>query len=111
VNKWFDQNTVSKICIVPHGKELSILSESIDPANIPHKYGGDFKFSFGMHPELDSELHSNVSWAQQRNGQQADGLPQGPMRWVTDEEGSRSAIAVGVENGMNRRYTVLKSCA
>jgi hypothetical protein len=105
LNKWFDQNTVSKICIVPRGKELETLSEAIDPAHIPRKYGGQHEFEFGMPPELDDELKALVTWVGEEK--EAKELPLGPMRWVNTVEGGRSAIAVGSEQKVQRKKAVL----
>ncbi|ETS79736.1 hypothetical protein PFICI_09589 [Pestalotiopsis fici W106-1] len=107
INKWFDQNTVSKIFIVPPGQEYSMLSELIDPINIPHRYGGQFDFDFGMVPDLDSEIMERMKWLKDENGQVFEELPLGPMRWIEQQDGTRTAIAVGTVNQAQRKMDIM----
>lgn len=85
-----------------------MLSASIEPANIPHKYGGQHQFDFGMQPDLDQEIQNIVSWASDEDGKIFQEMPQGPLRWVEREGGKRTAIAVGTENGKKRNTTILE---
>ena len=106
IKSWFDQNTVSKIVIVPAGKELSALRESYDIVDIPRKYGGEFDFEFGMAPNLDPEIRSVITWLDgesERGGE----LPMGPMRWINGGGGCRTAVAVGRVKGKERKVKVL----
>lgn len=107
IKTWFDQNTVSKIVIVPAGKELSTLSESYDPIDIPRKYGGQFDFDFGMPPDFDPEIRDAITWLPSESGKSYVELPIGPMRWVNCEDGKRTAVAVGKVDGEKRRVEVL----
>lgn len=107
INGWFDQNTVSKIRIVPPGKELAMLSEVADPADIPEKYGGKFPFDFGMPPELDEEIRKTVDWMKDEKGEDMREMPLGPIKWVQREGEGRTAIAVGKENGIERKTAVM----
>ena len=97
---------MSKIVIVPAGKELSTLSESYDPIDIPRKYGGNFEYEFGMPPDLDPRIREMITWLPE-SGATSGGLPIGPMRWINDEEGKRTAIAVGKVSGEQRKSTIL----
>jgi hypothetical protein len=95
---------------VPAGKELSSLSESYDPIDIPRKYGGKFDFEFGMQPSLDPQIRDMITWLPSEyggsSGEQTE-LPMGPMRWVDGKEGKRIAVAVGMVKGGKRRLEVL----
>nr|POE56490.1 sec14 cytosolic factor [Quercus suber] len=107
INKWFDENTVSKIQIIAAGEEFEILSKSIEPANIPHKYGGGHRFQFGMLPDLDPEIRDKVEWLANEDGETIQAIPNGPSRWVRRGDGKRNALAVGSEEGTARRRPVL----
>lgn len=78
-----------------------MLSELIDPASIPKKYGGDFDFEFGMMPKLDEEIQDVVRW-----GDKEKVLPQGPWRWTNSNDGKKVAILIGTENGQQRREDI-----
>lgn len=106
LNGWFDKNTVSKICIVPPGQELALLSEVIDLSNIPVKYGGKHDFNFGMFPDLDDEIKENMTWLDEDLAKEKR-LPLGSMRWV-EVDGKRRVLAVGTENGAQRRKEVIE---
>lgn len=106
INKWFDQNTVSKITIVPAGQELQALSELIDPVNIPRKYGGEFEFDFGMTPKLDQEIVESMDWLTEKDGSLVQDIPKGPIKWV-DVDGRRTAVAVGSDAGEARHQAVM----
>lgn len=107
INRWFDQNTVNKICIVPSGQECETLSELIDPNNIPKKYGGQFDFEFGMTPDLDSEIKASMEWLDKDGDEIVEDIPKGPMRWTESEDGKRTAIAVGTEGGAPRNRQIM----
>lgn len=84
-----------------HGDEVKVLSELIDPASIPKKYGGDFDFEFGMMPKLDEEIQQAVDW-----GDKEKVLPKGPWRWTKDKDGKRIALLIGKEDGEQRREEI-----
>lgn len=98
---------MSKIRIIPHGQELSMLSETIDPLNIPRKYGGQHQFQFGMPPVVDDEIKEMVNWPNDGDGNALQELPLGPLRWVRKSDTSKEAIAVGKVEGAQRRSTVM----
>lgn len=102
IKSWFDQNTVSKIVIVPAGKELAVLSESYNIADIPRKYGGEFDFEFGMPPSLDPGITSVINWLNDNTE-----LPIGPMRWTHIDDDKKTAVAVGRVEGQERKMRVL----
>lgn len=101
LSRWFNQNTISKIVIVPFGQELAVLGKEIGPENIPQKYGGTHEFDFGMPPDLDLAIERLVRWEGEGVGRRA--LPWGPMVWSRNEDGTREAVAVGSEGGQERR--------
>jgi hypothetical protein len=84
-----------------------MLSEMIDPVNIPCKYGGRLDFEFGMLPDLDLQIKDEVDWENRDGAYMAEDLPQGPMRWIRHEDGRRTAIAVGTMKGEQRKAAVM----
>jgi hypothetical protein len=92
--------------IVPAGQELAVLSEVYNIADIPRKYGGEFDFEFGMPPSLDPNILSMIDWLDE-NGEKKGELPMGPMRWINEDDGKRTAIAVGRVDGKERKVKVL----
>ena len=93
----------SKACIVPQGEELSMLSSTIDPVNIPRKYGGQLDYGFGMMPNLDSEIKTILKWTIATSGKSLEAMPIGPMKWTNSEDGKRAAIETGSINGKQRK--------
>ena len=126
IKGYFDQNTVNKVHILSSSEVFHVLSQHIDPENIPKKYGGSLDFTFGDLPNLDPELTSRMTWyaSQQPSPNNSNGmdgsndtneqgssdetavLPIGPIRWEKGENGKMDLIAVGTEEGKARRLKV-----
>lgn len=111
VNKWFDQNTVSKMNIVPHGKEFEVLSQFIEPENIPKKYGGKHEMEYGTPMDLSSQISQAIEWLDEKDGEVIREIPKGPVRWLPVKEGKRTAIAVGYEDGVQRHRAAMSIAA
>ena len=62
-------------------------------------------FEFGMEPVLDVEIQEMLKWPT-GVGESQRQLPIGPVKWVDEEDGSRTAIAVGSKDGKLRKETV-----
>jgi hypothetical protein len=82
-----------------------VLSSHIDVCNIPKKYGGGLDFEFGMEPVLDVEIKEMLKWPDGVDESQRR-LPIGPVKWVDEGGGGRTAVAVGSKDGKLRRETV-----
>jgi len=67
-------------------------------ANIPKEFGGKFEFGHGMGPKLDKETRRALVWL----SESSTGLPAGPIKWIANKEGERTAVAVGRINGKQR---------
>ena len=79
---------------------LTVLSEHIDPENIPRKYGGTLDYEFGDMPHLDPDLVEGFTWAEG-----VSRLPIGPIKWEEDGGGMKM-LAVGTKRGVKRRMVV-----
>lgn len=82
-----------------------MLSSHIDVSNIPKKYGGELDFEFGMEPALDVKIAEILRWPDGVDESQRR-LPIGPVKWVDEGDGSRTAFAVGSKDGKLRREMV-----
>jgi hypothetical protein len=100
LKKWIDPRTAEKLVIVPSADVLASLSETIDIGSIPGRYGGRLKSQHGMTPELNDALKGLLG---------INTLPTGPLKWVVDSNGVRTAVAVGSRNGVERRSSVADS--
>jgi hypothetical protein len=89
--------------VVPHGQEYQILSEHIDPAAIPKKYGGQHAYGWGDMPVLEPSIRDKLKW---ENGHSE--LPIGPIRWEQGSDGGMVAIAVGTKDDKKREEVVMK---
>ena len=87
--------------IIPQSEIYKTLSEYIEPADIPKKYGGQLAWSFGDMPNLDPGIVEGFKWADGGKG-----LPTGPVKWEKGEGGKMQMVAVGSSGGEKRR-TVL----
>jgi hypothetical protein len=103
VKRWFDPVVVSKMFILSNSEVLKVLSEHIDPDNIPKKYGGNHDYSFGDLPNLHPQSGVLEGWTWE-DGHTA--LPIGPMRWVEGDDGEMVALAVGSHEGEKRQRVV-----
>jgi hypothetical protein len=90
LKKWIDPRTAEKLVIVPSADVLATLSETIAIENIPEQYGGKFASRQGMTPLLDDALKSLLA---------VEELPKGAVKWTVDEQGNRTAVAVGSQKG------------
>ena len=100
IKKWVDAGTVDKLRIVPQGEVLSTLQEFIDVADIPTRFGGQFKYEPGMSFSLDPVIARRLVW---KSGSPDNHLPRGPIKWVDAGDGSKMAVAVGSQGGKERR--------
>jgi hypothetical protein len=65
-------------------------------------YGGKFAFEHGMSPRLDKEIRGVLAWVAETEV----GLPAGPMKWIANEDGRRTAVAVGRVAGKPRHLPI-----
>jgi hypothetical protein len=75
---------------------LPTLREYIDDANIPAKFGGEFQFTHGMLPDIDDNIQQLLHLDSSKS------LPPGPLKWIQDSDGRRTALAVGSKSGSER---------
>ena len=61
ITKWFDAAITSKISVVSAEKEREVLTQLIDPLNLPQSFGGDLDWEYGMAPNFDSDVQSLLS--------------------------------------------------
>ena len=102
VKNWVDPVTVAKLQLVAPADVLPTLTSLIDIANIPGRYGGELTFEPGMTPMLDDKIRERLSWAQSSD----EVLPIGPIQWEVNSDGSKTAVAVGIIDGEERRDVV-----
>ena len=88
---------MEKLCILTREEVLPTLQQYVEMANIPKRFGGDFDFYHGMEPKLDPVIADMLSW-QPPNSQ----IPKGPMKWIDESRGKRTAVAVGSSQGRIR---------
>lgn len=100
LKKWIDPRTAEKLVIVHSAEVLASLSETIDNKNIPQQYGGRFPSQHGMTPQLDDSLRDFLC---------VHILPTGPLKWIINHDGVRTAVAIGSRNGVGRRSSVADS--
>jgi hypothetical protein len=102
IKGWIDPVTAAKLIFISSSEALAKMTEFIDHENIPLCYGGNFDYSHGMLPVLDDALIAALTWP--KNG--AKQVPAGPLKWVQDGEGNQALVAVGTENGKERRQQI-----
>ncbi|KAJ5815980.1 hypothetical protein N7447_008213 [Penicillium robsamsonii] len=93
---WVDPYTAEKIVVLLEAEVLPTLREYIDDANIPTKFGGKFQYTHGMLPDLDDNIQQFL------NSDSSTSLPPGPLKWIRDSDGRRTALAVGSKAGSER---------
>ncbi|KAF2752068.1 CRAL/TRIO domain-containing protein [Sporormia fimetaria CBS 119925] len=108
IKRWFDPITVSKIFILSSTDVFPTLSQYIDPANIPKKYGGALDFKWGDLPHLEPAIESAIEWINPHTQDGRKTVPVGPITWEKHADGSMTAIAIGSENGKPRYREVLR---
>jgi hypothetical protein len=106
IKRWFDPITVSKIFILSSADVLPILSQYIDPENIPKKYGGKLEFTWGDMPHLEPAIESAVEWVNPDVQYGKNTIPIGPIKWEKNADGSMTAVAIGSEKGQPRNRTI-----
>ncbi|KAJ5360799.1 hypothetical protein N7517_009990 [Penicillium concentricum] len=97
---WVDPYTAEKIVVLLEAEVLPALREYIDDVNIPTKFGGKFQFTHGMLPDLDNNIQRLL------NSDSSTSLPPGPLKWIQDSDGRRTALAVGRKAGSERSGTI-----
>ncbi|USP73612.1 CRAL TRIO domain [Curvularia clavata] len=102
IKGWIDPVTAAKLVFVSAEEALGKMAEVIEHDCIPSRYGGSFEFEHGALPVLDEALTAALTWLE--NG--ARRLPRGPLKWARDNEGKQCLMAVGTENGVERRERV-----
>lgn len=95
VMRWFDPATTRKISVLPASQATKILTEYIDPANLPKRFGGTLEWTFPMHPVPDAETERMI-------GTLANKWVEGPIRCISRPDGYL-VLAVGKQNGKERR--------
>lgn len=104
IKRWFDPITVSKIFILTPANTYNVLSEYIEPASIPKKYGGELEWEWGQLPNLEPDISDSLTWKRPVAGEHgAKAFPIGPIRWRASEDGqTMSAYALGSVDGKQR---------
>ncbi|KAJ5211189.1 hypothetical protein N7491_011009 [Penicillium cf. griseofulvum] len=97
---WVDPYTAEKIVVLLDAEVLPTLREYIDDANIPTKFGGKFQFTHGMPPDLDGNIQQLLKLDSSKS------LPPGPLKWIQDSDGRRTALAVGSKAGSERSVKI-----
>ncbi|KAJ5733774.1 SEC14 cytosolic factor [Penicillium malachiteum] len=96
MKKWIDPGTAAKVIFVPPKETLSTLMKHIDPKNIPIRFGGELVWEQGTPLDLDINIQYGLEWKEE------EGLPTGPIKWVLDGSGRKTAAAVGSIDGVQR---------
>jgi hypothetical protein len=102
LKKWIDPNTAAKLVILTPKEVLPALESSIDLTNIPTIYGGKFEFQHGMLPKVDTGIREALKWTDS----QMECLPSGPIKWIRDQQGKETAVAIGQSDGEVRHQTL-----
>jgi len=74
--------------------------------NIPKKYGGNLPWEFGMRPILDPAEEQHIVWTSPDPIPSNRKWPVGPVKWITQKDGTMQAMAVGSVQGKERREIV-----
>ena len=101
IKKWVDPNTVKKLHILQPPEVLPTLQKYVEMENIAQKFGGQFEYEHGMQPKLDPEVSQVLKWLPPNAS-----LPVGPLKWIEQGKGKRVVLAVGNNEGMERRDKV-----
>ncbi|KAF1967622.1 CRAL/TRIO domain-containing protein [Bimuria novae-zelandiae CBS 107.79] len=95
VKVFIDPRTTEKLVILTQAETLPVLSEVIEVESIPVQCGGTFEYEPGMRPSLDEGMQRQLQWI----AEPGESLPPGPLKWIVDEEGRRTAVVTGSANG------------
>lgn len=105
LKKFVDPRTAEKLVIVQQDDVLSTLRETIDFENIPIQYGGrlDIKpVDFAM--QLCPAISQAIKWERPLHE-----IPAGPIKYVVNEQGGKSIVAVGTTtDGKMRKELVAR---
>ncbi|KAJ5190138.1 SEC14 cytosolic factor [Penicillium cinerascens] len=96
MRKWLDPGTVGKVVVVPASEMMPKPTKYIDTESIPSRFGGEFAWEHGTPLDLDVRIQSGLEWKEEGK------LPPGPMKWVLDESGRKTAVVVGSIEGVAR---------
>ncbi|PYH89956.1 CRAL/TRIO domain-containing protein [Aspergillus ellipticus CBS 707.79] len=99
MKKFIDPVTAAKLVLLPSKEAYSTLAEEIEHEDIPVQFGGGFKFTNGMLPDLDKGIRQGLSW---RSGPVKEALPAGPIKWMENEQGERRIVATGTVADLQR---------
>ena len=101
LKKFVDPRTAEKLVIVQKQDVLSTLTETIGIENIPVQYGGRLNLK-PVDGYFATHLCPGISQALKWEGGLRE-LPPGPIKFVVDEQGGRSIVAVGTTTGGKMR--------
>jgi hypothetical protein len=104
LKKWIDPKTGNKVVVVAATDVLSTLQASIDIENIPRELGGNLLWKPPMGSSLDAGICRRLDWIIELGPTST--LPPGPMKWVVDDKGVRTAVAVGSMDGKVRQEPI-----
>ncbi|PLB44299.1 CRAL/TRIO domain-containing protein [Aspergillus steynii IBT 23096] len=94
---WVDPITAAKLVFLAPAEVYPTLKEYIDDDDLPIKVGGKLDFEHGGPVDLSDAFKKALG---------RDQLVAGPHKWVYDEKGRRSVVAVGSVDG-KLRYEVV----
>jgi hypothetical protein len=103
LKKFVNPVTANKIAVLKSADVYGTLNQYISHDNIPTQFGGGFRFSNGMLPDLCPAIQQAMHWS----NPSSKTLPPGPIKWKENGHG-RIVIATGTANGV-RRATELAS--
>ena len=108
IKRWFDPITVSKIFILGQHETYKVLSEYIDPRDIPKKYGGQLDWEWGHLPYLDDDIIQILDWKMPATGEHGgNAFPPGPIRWRnSSDDKSMESVALGSIDGKQREDVI-----
>jgi hypothetical protein len=104
LKKWVDPRTAEKLVILTPEDVLPRLKQTINLASIPSQFGGEFHFKHGAMPDLDMEMCKQLTWLSEPTGS----FPNGPVKWIADHNGRRTAVAVGRLEGVARHKEIFR---
>ena len=97
LKKFVDPVTTNKIAVLKSADVYGTLNQYISHDNIPTQFGGGFRFSNGMLPDLCPAIQQALHWS----NPSSKTLPPGPIKWKENGHG-RIVIATGTANGVQR---------
>jgi CRAL/TRIO-like protein len=104
LKKWVDPRTADKLVILSPEEVLPTLKQTIDLSSIPSQFGGMLQFQHGAVPSLDVKMCRQLIWPSEPAGT----FPTGPVKWIADHKGCRTAVAVGRLEGTTRYEKIFK---